>query len=75
MKGSLDEFHYVSNKHLVPYICALKRGSQEVPADAPRTAKQQCTFNLRLHDNSGCDNTNYKSKQSVDQFRQRRASI
>ena len=23
---------------------------------------------MRLHNNSGCDNTNYKSKQSVDQF-------
>ena len=70
--GHLDEFHYVSTKHLVPYICPLKRGTQEVPADAPKTAKQQCTFDLSLHNNSGCDNTNYKSKQSVDQFRQKR---
>ena len=69
----LDDFHYVSTKHLVPYICPLKRGTQEVPADAPKTAKQQCTFDLSLHNNSGCDNTNYKSKQSVDQFRQKRA--
>ena len=36
----LDEFHYVSTKHLVPYVCPLKRGTQEVPADAPKTAKQ-----------------------------------
>ena len=36
----LDEFHYVSIKHLVPYVCPLKRGTQEVPADAPKTAKQ-----------------------------------
>ena len=63
----------VSTKHLVPYICPLKRGTQEVPADAPKTAKQQCTFDLSLHSNSGCDNTNYKSKQSVDQFRQKTA--
>ena len=63
----------MSIKHLVPYICSLKRGNQGVPADAPKTAKQQCTFDLSLHNNSGCDNTNYKSKQSVDQFRQRRA--
>ena len=46
----------------------------EVPADAPKTAKQQSTFDLSLHDNSGCDNTNYKSKQTVDQFRQKRAT-
>ena len=76
--GHLDEFHYVSTKHLVPYICPLKRGTQEVPADesfadAPKTAIQQCTFDLSLHNNSGCDNTNYKSKQSLDQFRQKRA--
>ena len=71
--GHLDEFHYVSTKHLVPYICPLKRGTLEVPVDAPKTAKQQCTFDLSLHDNSGCDNTNYKSKQSVDQFWQKRA--
>jgi len=51
--GHLDEFHYVSTKHLVPYICPLKRGTQEVPADAPKTAKQQCTFDLSLHNNSG----------------------
>ena len=30
----LHEFHYVSTKHLVPYVCPLKRGTQEVPADA-----------------------------------------
>ena len=66
----LDEFHYVSTK----YICPLKRGTLEVTADAPKTAKQQCTFDLSLHDNSGCDNTDYKSKQSVDQFRQKRAN-
>ena len=42
--GHLDEFSYVSTKHLVPYICPLKRGTQEVPVDAPKTAKQQCTF-------------------------------
>ena len=72
--GHLDELHYVSTKHLVPYICPLKRGTLEVPADAPKTAKQRCTFNLSLHDNSGCDNTNYKSKQTVDQFRQKRAT-
>ena len=71
--GDLDEFHYVSTKHLVPYISPLKRGTLEVPADAPKTAKQQCTFDLTLHDNSGCGNTNYKSKQSVDQFPQKRA--
>ena len=64
--GHLDEFHYVSTKHLVPYICRLKRGTLEVPADAPKTAKQQSTFDLSLHDNSGCGNTNYKSKHSVD---------
>ena len=69
----LDYFHYVSTKHLVPYVCPLKRGTQEVPADAPKTAKQQCTFDFSLHNNSGCDNTNYKSKQSVDQFWQKRA--
>ena len=63
----------MSTKHLVPYISPLKRGTLEVPADAPKTAKQQSTFDLTLHDNSGCDNTNYKSKQSVDQFRQKRA--
>ena len=73
--GHLDEFHYVSTKHLVPSICPLKRGTQEVPANAPLTAKQQCTFDLSLHNNSGCDNTNYKSKQSVDQFRQKKLSI
>ena len=28
---------------------------------------------MRLHNNSGCDNTNYKSKQSVDQFWKKRA--
>ena len=32
--GHLDEFHYLSTKHLVPYICPLKRGTLEVPADA-----------------------------------------
>ena len=64
----LDEFHYVSTKHLAPYVCSLKRGTQEVPVDAPKTAKQQYTFDFSLHNNSGCDNTNYKSKQSVDQF-------
>ena len=58
----------MSTKHLVPYICPLIRGTLEVPADAPKTAKQQCTFDLSQHDKSGCDNTNYKSKQSVDQF-------
>ena len=58
-------------KYLVPYICPLKRDTLEVPADAPKTAKQQCTFDLSLHINSGCDNTNYKSKQSVDQLRQK----
>ena len=51
--GHLDEFHYVSTKHLVPYICPLKPGTQEVPADAPKTAKQQCSFDLSLHNNSG----------------------
>ena len=71
--GHLNEFHYVSTKHLVPYICPLKRGTLEVTADAPKTAKQQCTFDLSQHDNWGCDNTNYKSKQSVAQFRQKRA--
>ena len=71
--GHLDEFHYLSTKHLVPYICPLKRGTQEVPADAPKTAIQQFTFDLSLHNNSVCDNTNYKSKQSLDQFRQKRA--
>ena len=71
--GHLDECHYVSTKHLVRYICPLKRGTLEVPADAPKTAKQQCTFDLSLRDNSGCDITNYKSKQSVDQFGQKRA--
>ena len=69
----LHEFHFVSTKHLAPYVCLLKRGTQEVPADAPKTAKQQCTFDFSLHNNSGCDNTNYKSKQSVDQFRKKRA--
>ena len=69
--GPLDEFHYVSTKDLVPYICPIKSGTQEVPADAPKTAKQQCTFDLSLHYNSGCDKTNFKSKQSVDQFRQK----
>ena len=69
----LDEFHYVSTKHLVPNVCPLKRDTQEVPADAPETAKQQCTFDFSLHNNLGCDNTNDKSKQSVDQFRQKRA--
>ena len=59
--------------HLVPYVCPLKRGTQEVPAYAPKTAKQQCTFDFSLHNNSGCDNTNYKSKKSVDQFWQKRA--
>ena len=34
--GHLDEFHYVSTKHLVRYICPLKRGTLEVPADAPK---------------------------------------
>ena len=71
--GHLDDFHHVSTKHLVRYICPLKCGTLEVPADAPKTAKQQCTFDLSLHNNSGCDNTNYKSKQSVDQLRQKRA--
>ena len=47
--GYLDEFHYVSTKH--SYICLLKRGTQKVPADAPKTAKQQCTFDLSLHNN------------------------
>ena len=70
--GHLDEFHYVSTKQLVLYICPLKRGTLEVPADAPKTAKQQCTFDLSLHNNSGCDNTNYKSKQRVDQFQQKK---
>jgi len=56
--GHLDEFHYVSTKH----ICPLKCGTLEVPADAPKTAKQQCTFDLSLHDNSGCDNTNIQIK-------------
>ena len=51
----------------------MKRGTQEVAADARKTAKQQYTFDLSLHDNSGCDKTNFKSKQSVDQFRQKRA--
>ena len=69
----LDEFNYVSTKHLVPYVCSLKRGTREVPADAPKTAKQQCTFDFSLHNNSGCDNTNYKSKKIVDQFQQKRA--
>lgn len=27
--GHLDEFHYVSTKHLVPCICSLKRGTLE----------------------------------------------
>ena len=63
----------VSTKHLVPYICPLKRGTQEVPSDAHKTATQQYTFDLSLHDQLGCDNTNYKSKQRVDQFRQKRA--
>ena len=64
----------MSTKHLAPYICPLKSGTQEVPADAPKFAKQQCTFDLSRHNNSGCDNTNYKSKQSVDQFRQKRGN-
>ena len=64
--GHLDEFHYVSTKHLVPYICPLKRGTLEVPGDAPKT------FDLDLHDNPSCDNTIYKLKQSVDQFWQKR---
>ena len=76
--GHLHEFHYVSTKHLVKIvkiiISPLKRGTLEVPADAPKTAKQQCTFDFNLHDNLGCDNTNYKSKQSVDKFRQKRAT-
>ena len=46
---------------------------QEVPADAPETAKQQYTFDFSLHNNLGCDNTSYKSKQSVDQFRQKKS--
>ena len=71
--GHLDEFHHVLTKHLVPYMWPLKRGTVEVPADTPKTAKQQCTFDLSLHDNLGCDNTDYKSKQSVDQFWQKRA--
>ena len=58
---------------LTKHICPLKRGTLEVPGDAPKTAKQQCTFDLSLHDNSGCDNTTYKSEQSVDQFWQKRA--
>ena len=48
----------VSIKHLPPYVCPLKRGTQEVPADAPKTAKQQCTFDFSLHNNSCCDITN-----------------
>ena len=44
--GPLHEFHYVSTKHLVPYICALKLGTQEVPTDAPETA---LSFNVRPH--------------------------
>ena len=59
----------MSTKH----ICPSKRGTLEVPADAPKTAKQHCTFDLSLDDNSSCDDANYKSKQSVDQFRQKRA--
>ena len=51
--GHLNEFRYVSTKHLAPYICPLKRGTQEIPADAPKTAKQQSTFDLSLHNNSG----------------------
>ena len=62
--GRLDgHLHYVSTKH----ICPMKRGTLEVPGDAPKT------FDASLHDNSGCDNTIYKSKQSVDQFWQKRA--
>ena len=73
-KGHLDEFNHVSTKHLVPYICSLKRGTLEVPADTPKTAKQQCSFDLSPHDyNSGCDNTNYKSRQNVDQFRRKKS--
>jgi len=58
--GHLDEFHYVLTKHLVPHICPLKCGTLEIPADAPKTAKQKFTFDLSLHDNSGCDYANYK---------------
>ena len=47
--GRLDEFHYVSTKHL----CPLKLGTLQAPGDAPKTAKQQCTFDLSLHNNSG----------------------
>ena len=49
----LDEFHYVSTKHLVPYVCPLKRGTQEVPADAPKTPKQKCTFDFNLDNKLG----------------------
>ena len=68
----------LSNKHLPSVFwrwTELKCGTQEVPADAPKTAKQQCTFDFSLHNNSVCDNTNYKSKLSVDQSPKKELSI
>ena len=60
---------------LVPYIFPLKRtGTLQVPVDASKTAKQQCTFDLSLHDNSVVTIliTN-QSKVHVDQFWPKRA--